>query len=116
MTFAAGLTVTLVFMIFQFQIVSPWSNILIALMGFFPFLAAGRQGYANRNAERELITQFGYQYRIFSNAERMLTSAESVEEQRDILRAVGESALDEHGQWLLCQRERPAAGQVLQGG
>jgi hypothetical protein len=85
-------------------------------MGLFPFLAAVRQGYANRNAERELITQFGHQYRIFANANRLLASTRSVDEQRDILRALGASALDEHGQWLLCQRERPVAGQVLQGG
>ena len=116
MTFGAGLIVTLVLVFFQFQIVSPWSNILIALMGLFPFLAGVRQGYANRNAERELITQFGYQYRIFSNADRLLQATSQVDEQRDILRALGASALDEHGQWLLCQRERPAAGQVLQGG
>ncbi|MFP6835099.1 MAG: hypothetical protein VB948_03205, partial [Pseudomonadales bacterium] len=75
-----------------------------------------RQGYANRNADRELITQYGHQYRIFANANRMLQSTGGVDERHDILRALGESALDEHGQWLLGQRERPVAGQVLQGG
>jgi len=115
-TFGAGLTIALVLAVFQFQIVSPWSNILVALMGLFPFLAAVRQGYANRNADRELITQYGHQYRIFSSANRLLQSTRSVDDQRDILRALGESALDEHGQWLLCQRERAVAGQVLQGG
>jgi hypothetical protein len=115
-TIGAGLIIALGFAVFPFQIVSPWSYILIALMGLFPFLATVRQGYANRNSDRELITQFGHQYRIFANANRMLQSTGGVDEQRDILRALGESALDEHGQWLLCQRERPVAGQVLQGG
>jgi hypothetical protein len=115
-TFVAGFVVTLVLVIFQFQITPPWSNILIALMGLFPFLAAVRRGYADRNAERELITQFGYQYRIFANAQRLLLATSDVARQRDILRALGQSALDEHGQWMLLQRERPAAGQVLQGG
>ncbi|MDH3642214.1 MAG: DUF4231 domain-containing protein [Gammaproteobacteria bacterium] len=115
-TFAAGLVVGLLLAGFQFQIVSPWSNGLVALMGLFPLLAAVRQGYANRTAERELITQYGYQYRIFANADRLLRSEDDGERQREILRALGESALDEHGQWMLLQRERPVAGQVLQGG
>jgi len=115
-TFVAGLIVAVVLALFQFQITSPWSNILVALMGLFPALAAVRQGYATRNAEREDITQFGYHHRIFANAQRLLQSARSIENQRDILRALGESALEEHGQWLLRRRERPAAGQVLQGG
>jgi len=35
---------------------------------------------------------------------------------RDLLRALGEAALDENALWLLRQRERPLSGQqMLQG-
>ena len=75
-----------------------------------------RQNYAHRTAERELITQFGYQYRIFANALRLLDRTEDLGRRREILLALGESALEEHGQWIMRQRDRPMAGQVLQAG
>ncbi|NIP13556.1 MAG: hypothetical protein GWM88_01965 [Pseudomonadales bacterium] len=115
-TFGTGLVVAIVFAVFQSEIATPWSNILVALMGLLPFLAAVRQSYANSTAEREDFVQFGYMYRIFFNADRLLESARNFDARRDILRALGEAALEEHGQWMLRQRERPAAGRVLQGG
>ena len=115
-TFGVGVTVAIIFAVFQAEIAAPWSNMLVALMGLLPFLAAVRQSYANSTAEREDFVQFGYMYRIFFNADRLLNSARTVDGRRDILRALGEAALEEHGQWMLRQRERPAAGRVLQGG
>lgn len=88
----------------------PFSDVLIAIMGLLPLAAAFRQNYAHRTADRELTTQYGYYYRIFSNAHRLLQSAEQPEVKRDILRGLGEAALDEQGQWILRQRERPIAG------
>ena len=67
-------------------------NVLVALMGGLPFLAAVRNGYAHRVAERELIAQYAYMERIFSNARRLLGRAESVREKQEILRALGEAA------------------------
>ncbi|MCZ6641911.1 MAG: hypothetical protein O7F71_10075, partial [Gammaproteobacteria bacterium] len=55
----------------------------------------------------ELFNQYTYMYRIFSNANRLLDNAATTEIKRDILLALGESALDEQGQWILRQRERP---------
>lgn len=115
-TFGAGVGVAGIFAVFQAEIAAPWSNMLVALMGLLPFLAAVRQSYANSTAEREDFVQFGYMYRIFFNADRLLKSARNADARRDILRALGEAALEEHGQWMLRQRERPAAGRVLQGG
>ncbi len=88
----------------------PISDVLIAIMGLLPLVAAFRQNYAHRTAEQFLTTQFGYYYRIFSNAHRLLQGADQLEVKRDILRGLGEAALDESGQWILRQRERPTAG------
>jgi hypothetical protein len=44
--------------------------------------------------------------RIFDNAKRRLDSAENDMERRQILMALGGSALDEQAQWILMQRDR----------
>jgi hypothetical protein len=113
-TFLTGLAVAAGLAVFQYQLQAPWSNLLVALMGLLPIIAAVRQNYAHRTAERELVTQYGYQLRIFSNAHRLLERTENLARRREILLALGESALEEHGQWIMRQRERPLAGQVLQ--
>ncbi|MCZ6855224.1 MAG: hypothetical protein O7G86_15040 [Gammaproteobacteria bacterium] len=108
--FVAGVAVALalaVFQIFEQGLEKPMSDVLIALMGLLPLLALIRQNYAHRTAEHELFNQYAYMYRIFSNAHRLLDNAATTEVKRDILRARGESALDEQGQWILRQRERP---------
>jgi hypothetical protein len=107
------LAVALILAFFQWDIVPPWSNVLVALMGLLPLIATLRQNYAHKTAEHELILQFSYTHRIFSNALRLLESAEDVGEKREILRALGEAQLDESGQWLLRQRERPLTGSQM---
>ena len=112
------LTTVLVFMSFVILIVvalllafldldSPINNVLVAIMGLLPLIATIRQSYAHRTAERELIAQYGYYYRIFDSANRLLQRAEQLDLRREILRALGEAALDESSQWILRQRERP---------
>ncbi len=105
--------VALILAFFQWDIYAPWSNILVALMGLLPLVATLRQNYAHKTAEHELIMQFSYTHRIFANALRLLETAEDLDEKRDILRALGEAQLDENGQWLLRQRERPFTGSQL---
>ena len=80
---------------------------LIALMGLLPLLAGIRQAYAHKRAEHELINQFQFMDRIFSNAQRQLTRATNSSERRRILFELGDAAMREHGQWILRQRERP---------
>ena len=113
-TFGTGLVVAVGLALFQYELRPPWSNMLIGLMGLLPVIAAARQNYAFRTAERELITQYSYMYRIFSNAQRLLDNTAPLARRREILRALGEAALEEQGQWILRQRERPLAGQALQ--
>lgn len=91
-----------------------YANLLIALVGLLPFLAAVRQNYAHRTAESELIGQFNYYSRIFNNAHRLITRSPQAETRREILRALGKAALDESNQWVLRQRERPS-GPVMGG-
>jgi hypothetical protein len=112
--FVIGLAVAMGLALFQYELRPPWSNLLIAFMGLLPVIAAARQNYAHRTAERELITQYSAMSRIFSNAQRLLDTTEQLDRRREILLALGESALAEQAQWILRQRERPLAGQVLQ--
>jgi hypothetical protein len=82
--------------------------VLIALMGLVPFAIAARQNYAYRTAESEMLAQFQHYVRIYQNATNLMTKAPTLAMKQDILRAVGEAALEENGQWILRQRERPS--------
>jgi hypothetical protein len=80
---------------------------LKVLMAILPLIAATRGSLAQKKAEKELIKQYRFMHRIFSNARRQLSLAGSDEDRRDILKAVGQAALDEHAEWILMHRERP---------
>lgn len=110
MCFMSGVGVAIAlaaFQVFDQAIDQPVSDVLIAMMGLLPLVALIRQQYAHRTAEHELYNQYTYMHRIFSNAHRLLNNAATTTIKRDILLALGESALDEQGQWILRQRERP---------
>lgn len=79
---------------------------LMTAMGAMLLLVAIRQGYAYSTAEKELIKQYEFMLRIFYNARRRLDSTESDTERRQIVRALGGSALDEHAEWILMHRDR----------
>ncbi|MEX2124359.1 MAG: hypothetical protein WD795_10750 [Woeseia sp.] len=81
-------------------------DVLMITMGAILLLFGIRQGFAHSTAERELIKQYEFMLRIFHNARRRLENAEDAAEQRQILRALGGSALDEHAQWILMHRDR----------
>lgn len=84
-----------------------WKDLVIVLMGVLPLMAAIREAYAQKRAEKELIKQYLFMARIFRNARRQLESAGSDHVRRQILKALGDAALEEHAQWLLMHRERP---------
>lgn len=91
-------------------------DMLIALMGLLPFAIAARQNYAFKMAELELLTQYQHYVRIFSNGADLLSKAPTLAMRQEILRALGEAALEENGQWILRQRERPStAAHPIQG-
>ena len=79
---------------------------LMTAMGAMLLLVAIRQGYAYSTAEKELIKQYEFMLRIFYNARRRLDDTSTDAERRQIIRALGGSALDEHAEWILMHRDR----------
>jgi hypothetical protein len=79
---------------------------IVILMGIMLLLVGVRQSYGDSIADAELIKQYEFMYRIFSNAKRRIDAAEDDEEKRRVLRLLGDAALGEHAQWILTNRER----------
>lgn len=102
-----GVSVALLLAISAHRMPPEWKDLLIALMGILPLAAAVREAYAQKRAEKELIKQYQFMARIFGNACRRLESAESDSRRRQILKALGDAALEEHAEWILIHRDRP---------
>ncbi len=83
-----------------------WSDRMVATMGTMLLLYAIRQGYAYATAEKDLVKQYDFMLRIFYNARWRLDLAADAAEKRQVLLALGDSALDEHAQWILMHRDR----------
>lgn len=79
---------------------------IVVLMGVMLLLVGIRQSYGESVADAELIKQYEFMYRIFSNAKRRIDATDSDEEKRRVLKVLGEAALGEHAQWILTNRER----------
>lgn len=105
--FASGMVLAAMLALSQGLFSELVMNCLIALIGLLPIVAAARQSYSHRLAERELAGQYAYMHELFSNASRFIEQAETVEIKQTILRDLGEAALRENSLWLLRQRERP---------
>jgi len=88
------------------RLADAWIGPLLAMMGALLLVYGIRQGYAYALAEKELIKQYQFMQRLFSNARVRLDSAATPLEQRQILRALGRAALDEHSEWLVMHRSR----------
>jgi hypothetical protein len=73
----------------------------------FSIFAAVREAYSFRKADRELIRQYRFMERVFANARRRLDESHGLDEQREILRALGETSLAEHVEWAVMRRQRP---------
>ena len=82
-------------------------NLLLVLMGVLPLVAGVWDAYSHKKAEKEQIKQYGFMRRVFTKAHSLLAGSNDVEFQRQVLRAVGQAALDEEAEWLLIHRERP---------
>jgi len=90
---------------------------LLVVMGTMLLLFGVRQGYSHSTAEKELIKQYEFMLRIFHNARRRLDNADDIAEQRQVLLALGGSALDEHAEWILLHRDRSVdQGEILRMG
>jgi hypothetical protein len=93
--------------IFHRQLDPDTTTYLVAVMGVLAIIAAARESYAFRKADRELIKQYRYMCNIFTTARRKLDAAPDATARCEILRALGEAALAEHAEWALMHRERP---------
>ncbi len=104
---SVGLFLALGLLVYHAELSASARTPLKVLMAILPLIAATRDAYSQKKAEKELVKQYRFMNRVFQNARRQLDVASSDEERRLILRAVGEAALDEHAEWILMHRERP---------
>lgn len=102
-----GISISIVLAALAHQLSADVKNALVVVMGVFSILAAVREAYAFKKADKELIKQYRFMQRIFAEARRALDNAVDAAEQRDILRSLGETALAEHAEWALMHRQRP---------
>jgi hypothetical protein len=80
---------------------------LLVLMGVLPLVAGIWDAYSHKKAEKELIKQYGFMSRVFQKARKLVDDSDDIAFQRQVLKALGQAALDEGAEWLLMHRERP---------
>ena len=102
-----GVALSVLLAIFAQRFDDHLKHTLVSVMGILSVIAAVHEAYVHKKADKELIRQYRFMQRIFLAAQRQLDSADGLEEQRGILRALGEAALTEHAEWTLMHRERP---------
>ena len=107
MCLLAGISISVVLAVLVHRLSVDTKNNLIVVMAFFSIFAAVREAYSFRKADRELIRQYRFMERVFGNARSALDRAEDADEQREILRALGEASLAEHVEWAVMHRQRP---------
>ena len=103
----AGIAISLFLALFHGGLGIEQREVLVTAMGALSLVAAVREAYAYRKADKELVKQYRFMYRIYRNARAALDRAATVRERREILRALGEAALAEHAEWTLMHRDRP---------
>jgi len=102
-----GIGISVFLALFFLRLSQDAKTALVAIMATVSILAAVREAYAYRKADKELIKQYRFMCRIFSGARAALDQTRDPVRQREILRALGEAALAEHAEWTLMHRERP---------
>lgn len=102
-----GIGISVLLALFVRQLGQDAKTDLVALMAVLSIIAAVREAYAYKKADKELIKQYRFMQRIFGEAHRALARTTDLAEQRDILRMLGEAAMAEHVEWALMHRERP---------
>lgn len=107
MCLLAGIFISAVLAVLVHKLSNDAKNDLIVVMAVFSIFAAVREAYSFRKADRELIRQYRFMERVFGNARTALDKAEDADEQREILRALGEASLAEHVEWAVMHRQRP---------
>jgi hypothetical protein len=101
-----SVAVVAIFIVMGARLPGGWSSPLMLAMGATLLIYGIRQGYGYATAEKDLIKQYEFMLRLFQSARRRLDDTGDKEEQRQILKALGDSALDEHADWILMHRDR----------
>lgn len=107
MCLLAGIFISVLLALLVHTLSNDAKNDLIVVMAVFSIFAAVREAYSFRKADRELIRQYRFMERVFGNARTALDKADDADEQREILRALGEASLAEHVEWAVMHRQRP---------
>jgi hypothetical protein len=102
-----GIGISLFLALFHGGLGSGSRNLLVTTMGALSLIAAVREAYAYRKADKELVKQYRFMHRIYRNARTALDATRNIQARREILRALGEAALAEHAEWALMHRDRP---------
>ncbi len=102
-----GIAIAVTLALFQQRLDPDVTTSLIAVMGVLAIVAAARESYSYRKADKELIKQYIFMRNIFNGARSALEGELDINGQHEILRALGEAALAEHAEWALTHRERP---------
>lgn len=101
-----GVTISVLLALFALRLEDETKATLVAVMGILSIVAAVREAYAYRKADKVLLKQYRFMERILGTARSALDQTDDPVEQRLILRGLGHAALTEHAQWTLMQRER----------
>lgn len=98
--------IVFLFLFFSSSLSGNMMTLLFLIMGIALLLYAIRESFASATAVKELVKQYEFMLRIFSNAHRRINETNDSEEKRQILLALGQSALEEHSDWILMHREK----------
>lgn len=101
-----GITISVFLAVFALRLSPQTKTTLVMIMAVLSIVAAVREAYAHRKADKELIRQYRFMQRIFRAARAALDRTTEPAEQRAILLALGDAALTEHAEWTLMHRER----------
>ena len=101
-----GASISVLLALFALRLEDETKATLVAVMGILSIVAAVREAYAYRKADKVLLKQYRFMERILGTARTALDQTDDPAEQRSILRALGHAALTEHAEWTLMQRER----------
>ena len=102
-----GIAISIGLAVLAYRLSVDLKNDLIVIMAVFSVASAVREAYAYRKADKELIKQYRFMQRIFGKAREALDGTRDADEQREILRSLGEAALAEHAEWAVMHRQRP---------
>lgn len=103
----AGIGISIVLAALAHQLTADVKNILVVIKGVLSIIAAVREAYSFKKADKELIRQYRFMQRIFDESRKALAQTSDATEQREILHALAEAALAEHAEWALMHRQRP---------